>query len=156
MSDNRQKIFLYSTKQPNQPPNPDNIDCKELAINYSNLTEGGGELYIKNDINEIITFPSSKKINNNINSKIQIVHNTTVSEYQQITDINNTYNFYSDITINNLTANDYAEIIFGLTDALSGNFAPICETFENTIRIYSKSANIITIPTIIIIKNSVL
>lgn len=113
----------------------------------------GGGLFIKNDNNEIVDFPSSQKVNEIVSSKTQVYQNLIVDTFQQITEINSIYNFYSDILIEGVTENDYASVIFSATDALSGIFSPTCETLENIVRIFSKSANSITIPTIIIIKN---
>lgn len=55
-------------------------------------------------------------------------------------------------TYNNggITANMYAEVIFSLTDAISGNYAPICETVSENLYIYSKVNTSITVPTIVV------
>lgn len=57
-----------------------------------------------------------------------------------------------DITCGNVTSEDYAEVIFALEQAISGEYAPICETEDNIVSIWSKSDEVITIPVIIIQK----
>lgn len=153
MITNRRTLCHYGTSKANEIPAVDSIKYREIAVNYSHETNGGGGLFIKNDNNEIVDFPSSQKVNEIVSSKTQVYQNLIVDTFQQITEINSIYNFYSDILIEGVTENDYASVIFSATDALSGIFSPTCETLENIVRIFSKSANSITIPTIIIIKN---
>lgn len=49
-----------------------------------------------------------------------------------------------------INANMYAEVVFGLTEATSGNYAPICVTDNEVLYIYSKVNTSITVPTIIV------
>lgn len=56
------------------------------------------------------------------------------------------------LSCNGVTANDYASVIFDVEQALSGDYAPVCETGENTVTIWSSKNDSITIPTILIIK----
>ena len=44
----------------------------------------------------------------------------------------------------------YASVCFNMTEAISGNYAPICETYNGGVYIYSKNNTTITVPTIII------
>lgn len=63
----------------------------------------------------------------------------------------NTYNDYSykgTIALAGVTANDFAEVVFGVTQAMSGDYAPICETYDGGVYIYAKSNSAIVIPTI--------
>lgn len=81
-----------------------------------------------------------------------IVNNTSVatSAWSQ-TNSYNDYPWRATVAISGLTSNYYAEVIFGLTDATSGIFAPIAETTSGGIYIYAKEqpGSAITIPTII-------
>lgn len=45
-----------------------------------------------------------------------------------------------------------AEVIYSVADATSGNYAPICETFDGGVYIYSKVDTAITIPTVLVVK----
>lgn len=52
------------------------------------------------------------------------------------------------LTCDGITANSVVEVILSLDDAISNNYAPICETGDNTVAIYSKVNNVIVIPVI--------
>ena len=45
-----------------------------------------------------------------------------------------------------------AEVIYSVTDAESGNYASVCETYDGGVYIYSKVNTAITIPTILVVK----
>lgn len=60
------------------------------------------------------------------------------------------YGYRCDLTCNGVTSDMYAEVIFELEQATSGEYAPICETKDNIVSIWSSSNTTITIPTIII------
>lgn len=60
------------------------------------------------------------------------------------------YAYQCDVACVGVTADDYAEVVFNLTESVSGDYAPLCETLTDAVRIYSKSDATITIPTIII------
>ena len=56
------------------------------------------------------------------------------------------------VALTGVTAAMYAEVILSPSDALSGNYAPICETYSGGVYIYSKVNTAITIPTIAVFK----
>lgn len=58
--------------------------------------------------------------------------------------------YQSRIALEGVTANDFVEVVFGINEALSGNYAPVCLTEDGYVTIYSKVSDKITIPTIII------
>lgn len=60
--------------------------------------------------------------------------------------------YQSRIALEGVTANDFVEVVFGINEALSGNYAPVCLTEDGYVTIYSKVSDTITIPTIIIHK----
>lgn len=65
----------------------------------------------------------------------------------------NTYENYPyrcDIPCEGVVPSNYAEVIFELNDAVSGNYAPICETCENVVSVWSTENVTIIVPTIII------
>lgn len=67
----------------------------------------------------------------------------------------NTYSdfpYRCDIACTGVTADMYAEVIFDVTEAQSGNYAPVCETKNGSVAIWSKENTEIQIPTIIITK----
>ena len=60
------------------------------------------------------------------------------------------YGYRCDVACAGVTADDYAEVVFDVTQATSGAYAPICETKTNAVAIWSSENTSITIPTIII------
>lgn len=62
------------------------------------------------------------------------------------------YGYKGTIALTGVTASDVAQVIFGMTEATSGDYAPICETYAGGVYIYSKVNTTITIPTILITK----
>lgn len=63
----------------------------------------------------------------------------------------NTYQDYTykcEITCQGVTSDMYIEVVFGVTEATSGDYAPVCLSSSNTVTIYSKVNDSITIPLI--------
>lgn len=60
------------------------------------------------------------------------------------------YDYRCDVECAGVTADDFAEVVFDLAESTSGNYAPICETKDGAVSIWSKVADTIIIPTIII------
>lgn len=58
------------------------------------------------------------------------------------------YPYKADLTCQGVTADDIANVMFDGDEAVSGNYAPFCETSTNTVTIYGKSNTSITIPII--------
>ena len=80
-----------------------------------------------------------------------IVSNTSASSW--VTDTTYAdYGYRCMIAISSVTSNDVAEVVFGMTEATSGDYAPVCETYDGGIYLYSKVNTSITVPTIIITK----
>ena len=62
------------------------------------------------------------------------------------------YGYKASITLTGVTADMIPEVIFGATEAISGNYLPIAESYAGGIYIWSKVDDTITIPTIIVQK----
>jgi hypothetical protein len=60
------------------------------------------------------------------------------------------YGYRCDVACAGVTTDDFAEVVFDLAESTSGNYAPICETKDGAVSIWSKVADTIIIPTIII------
>ena len=60
------------------------------------------------------------------------------------------YGFRGTITLSGVTSAMYAEVVFSVIDATSGNYAPICETYDGGVYIWAKVDDAITIPSIVI------
>lgn len=62
------------------------------------------------------------------------------------------FSYRCDMACSGVTANMYAEVAFAMEQATSGNYAPVCETKEGIVSIWSKKDESIVIPVIIITK----
>lgn len=60
------------------------------------------------------------------------------------------YPYKCDIPIEGCTADKQATVTFGDTEAKSGDYAPFCETLEDTVRVFSKVNTAITIPAVVV------
>ena len=62
------------------------------------------------------------------------------------------YPYRASVALPPITAVSFVEIVFSPTDATSGNFAPVCDTYAGGIYLYAKAVPdaAITIPTIIV------
>ena len=77
--------------------------------------------------------------------------NITVSTWVSDTTYTN-YSYKANITLTGVTSSMVAEVIFNVTESESGNYAPVCETFDGGVYIYSKVNTAITIPTVLVVK----
>lgn len=78
--------------------------------------------------------------------------NVSVSSNSWIEDTPTTYPdfpYRTSVLISGVTADMVPEVIFAPTEALSGNYAPVAQTYTGGVYIYSKVSIAITIPTII-------
>ena len=62
------------------------------------------------------------------------------------------YAFQAQINIADLSESDFVNVVFGVNDAISGNYAPAIEQYEGYILVFAKVNTTITIPTIEITK----
>ena len=58
------------------------------------------------------------------------------------------YGYKCDITCQGVTSDMYIEVVFGVTEATSGDYAPVCLSGTDIVTIYSKVNDSITIPLI--------
>lgn len=88
---------------------------------------------------------------NESNTKTLLFSNKVVQLSTWVDDETYTdYPYKADITCDGMTANHTPEIVFSLTDATSGDFAPVCNSGTNKVTIWAKRYpdGDITIPTI--------
>lgn len=62
------------------------------------------------------------------------------------------YAYKGTIAVPGATSAMRPEVVFGLTEALSGNYAPICESGTDSVYIYAKVNTAITIPSVVVYK----
>lgn len=95
-------------------------------------------------------------INGNMNPMQSVGYNTFSNKSILATDwvADNTYSGYSykcDIPCTGVTSTMYAQVTFAPEEAMSGNYANICDTGTGVVTIYSKVAEAITIPMIMVL-----
>lgn len=56
------------------------------------------------------------------------------------------------IALTGVTDTMFAEIVFDAEEAMSGNYAPVCQTYNGGVYIYSKVDDTITVPTIVVLQ----
>lgn len=100
----------------------------------------------------------SLKVNSNTvgaNVTIIVKNNMSVVTNAWVSDTTYTdYPYRASITIPNCTVNHIPEVVFSLTDAISGKLAPVIESYNGGIYLYASEipSGTITIPTIKLIK----
>lgn len=100
---------------------------------------------------DVASIYAAKTELNNKQDKILKLENKTASLWVS----DNTYTDYPyrcDISCDGVTADMFAEVVFNVNEAVSGDYAPICETKSNIVSIWSSKNETITIPTILITK----
>ena len=85
------------------------------------------------------------------NNNTYKIENTIVSTWSASTAYTD-FGYQSRIDIADLSESDFVNVVFGVNDAVSGNYAPAIEQYEGYILVFSKVNTAITIPTIEITK----
>lgn len=62
------------------------------------------------------------------------------------------YPYRASVALTGVTASDFAEVTFSAADAISGYYAPVCETYDGGVYLYSTANDSITVPTIAVLK----
>lgn len=123
-----------------QDSEPEIVDGKHLWQRvYAGLTDGS-KTYSES-VFQVNTKPYQRK--GLVFSEVEAttwVESTTYDDFA----------YQCDVMCAGVTADDFAEVVFDLAESTSGNYAPLCETVADAVRIYSKLNTTITIPTVII------
>ena len=118
------------------------------------LTTAEGQIVTaQNDIRSLDSMvrEHTTEISNLMNSKQNKSLSFSNVNPRWVTDTTYTdYGFKGTITLPGVTSSMYAEVVFSVVDATSGNYAPICETFDGGVYIWSKVNTTITIPSIVV------
>ena len=85
---------------------------------------------------------------NNYSYKLENIEILTWDDSNKYTD----FDFQAQINIANLSELDFVNVVFGVNDAVSGNYAPAIEQYDGYILVFAKVNTTITIPTIEITK----
>lgn len=113
--------------------------------------------YITADKNKVANLPSNTntELAKKGNAALITANNKSVPVSAWASDTTYTdFPFRAGITITGCTANHKPDVTFSLTDAVSGNYAPIAESYAGGIYIYAaeKPTAALTIPTITLLK----
>ena len=71
---------------------------------------------------------------------------------QQSTPTYNDFEYRCALQLTGVTSSMYADVVLDADAAMSGNYAPVCQTYNGGVYIYSKVSTTITIPSIIVFK----
>ena len=94
---------------------------------------------------------TSGGVYNAINTKHVVVSNVTASSWVADTTYSD-YGYRCALAVTGVTASDVAEVVFGVAEATSGDYAPVCQTYAGGVYIYSKVNTSITVPTVMVVR----
>ena len=120
---------------------PDKIDFSKTTFNVKQALNNNWE-HIQALIEELRTV---------FNAALIVQNSVSVATSAWVSDTTYTdYPYRASIVIDGCTANHIPEVTFALSDATSGNFAPITETYDGGVYIYAieQPSEAMTIPTI--------
>lgn len=113
--------------------------------------------YTTTDKNKVANLPANTntELNKKGNATLITATNTSVPVSAWTSDTTYAdFPFRAGIPIAGCTANHKPDVTFKLTDAMSGNYAPVCESYAGGVYIYAatKPTATLTIPTILLLK----
>ena len=123
----------------------------EIDSNIYTKTQIDSNIYTKTQIDTNIY--TKTQINNLLNalSKLKLFENVSIATSAWSSDDTyENYPYVATATASGVTSNYYPEVIFNVDDALSGYFAPVCESTSNGVKIWASDipSSTITIATI--------
>lgn len=149
----------YTTTDKNKVANLPSNTNTELENKVDKVSGKGlsANDYTTTDKNKVANLPSNTntELNKKGNADLITATNTSVPASAWASDTTYTdFPFRAGITITGCTANHKPDVTFSLTDAVSGNYAPIAESYAGGIYIYAaeKPTVALTIPTITLLK----
>lgn len=113
----------------------------EIQLNYTGEQINAKLAQIETQQESINTLQSRNKFYNNIT--VPTTSWSANATYPK-------YPYRASIVLNDITPQYYPEVIFNITEATSGLFSPICETYNGGVYLYAGGipSTSITIPTI--------
>ena len=119
------------------------------------LISGGGDVEhddtLNKNINPLFLHATQAQHDRWTNNYTYMINDLAVSTWAASIKYED-FMFQAQINIANLTENDFVNVVFGIADAISGDYAPAVEVYEGYILIFAKTNAAITIPTIAITK----
>lgn len=118
-----------------------------LYLHYKNAISGANQQQVSF---ATINNKSIVGTTQNITTSIKL-SNTAVSTWESDTTYAD-YPYKATIAATDVKSTMVAEVVYDMADATSGNYAPVCNTFDGGVYIYSKVNTAITIPTVLVVK----
>ena len=125
----------------------------EFNVLFAELEDMIAQAASQTILDKSVTFPKlandaiKRVVTNKVVAKEAFTSNNTYADYP----------YRASIAINGVTTDMIPEIIFDVTDAISGNYSPVAQTYNGGVYIYAASPpdNNLTIPTIIVWREGV-
>lgn len=164
-----QVLTGVASPNPQRPQIVRNADTYDLLLGY--ITLSAGESAITSgmitdtradmDVCGIIDTFASRLLPDGSVTYEKLANNAVKLEFTNVTIApevfvsDTTYGDYpyrADLALNGVISSMIPEVIFGMTEAISGNFSPVVESYDGGVYIYASSVpeSAITIPTIIL------
>ena len=119
------------------------------------LISGGGDVEhddtLNKNINSLFLHATQSQHDRWTNNYTYKIEDTSVSTWVASTKYTD-FAYESKIIIANLTEDDFVNVVFGVNEAVSGNYAAAIEQYAGYILVFSKVNTAITIPTISVTK----
>ena len=119
------------------------------------LISGGGDVEhddtLNKNINSLFLHATQSQHDRWTNNYSYKIENKSVSVWVASTKYTD-FAYESKIIIANLSEDDFVNVVFGVNEAVSGNYAPAIEQYAGYILVFSKVNTAITIPTISVTK----
>ena len=119
------------------------------------LISGGGDVEhddtLNKNINSLFLHATQSQHDRWTNNYTYKIEETSVSTWRPSTEYAD-FAFEAQINIANLTEDDFVNVVFGVNEAVSGNYAAAIEQYAGYILVFSKVNTAITIPTISVTK----
>lgn len=140
-------IEPYSINEPYMIQFQDALENCNLTILDKGIS--GGIFNTLSDKQDKLTEKQLNNINNPY--KPLIFTNIEANDWYE-DDTFEDYEYKCELECEGVNENMFAQVVFGIEEANSGNYASVCDTVENKVIIYSKVNDTITIPTIVIME----
>ena len=119
------------------------------------LISGGGDVEhddtLNKNINSLFLHATQSQHDRWTNNYTYKIEDTSVSTWVSSTKYTD-FAYEAQINIANLTEDDFVNVVFGVNEAVSGNYAAAIEQYAGYILVFSKVNTAITIPTISVTK----
>lgn len=130
----------------------DNVKALEEAMpsKVSDLTNDSG--YVTSTELSSKKYATEDSLKQGLDTKQDLnVYVRNVSAYDWVLDSTyKDFKYRCDITVADVTEDTFAEVIFSVEQATGGDYAPVCETKDGVVSIWSSTNEPIVVPTIVI------